>query len=194
MTYKRFKTHRKRPAHSNKAFWAGQRRGGAWASLRPCRCPGAPLFSTETCIVAGSAQLPVNSQSRLRVRVHIRTEPPTLCGEHFLCSSARCCQWEVNHRGGQRWNGVYVLRKLASPAQIPDMQTIPVEVSDFYLCCVSLPACGRLSQSKRGDELREAPPHLQRAAQLRLTWTEEVPDVHKTFLTYPTSKQVAKPI
>lgn len=61
----------------------------AWSS--------AVLHSNLHC--CGSAQLPVNSQTRLRVRVHIRTEPPTLCRERFLCSSAPSCQWEVNHRG-----------------------------------------------------------------------------------------------
>lgn len=100
--------------------------------------------------------------------------------------------------GGQRWNGVYVLRKLASPAQIPDTQTIPVEVSDFYLCCVSLPACGRFEMRWRAARSTAASPadsafeaDIATVAEAK---TEEVPDVHKTFLTYPTSKQVAKPI
>lgn len=96
---------------------------------------------------------------------------------------------------------MYVLRKLVSPAQILDTQTIPVEVSDFYLCCVSLPACGRLSKSKCSEELREAPPRLPADSAVEAdiatvadAKTEEVPDGHKTFLTYPTSKQDPKTI
>lgn len=53
-------------------------------------------------------QLTINSGCRSEVTTRIRTEPPTLCGEHFLGLSACFSQWEVSHQGSEVRKGVWI--------------------------------------------------------------------------------------
>lgn len=54
------------------------------------------------------AQLTINSGCRSEVRAHIRTEPLTLCREHFLWQSTCCSHWEVSHQGSKVRTGVRI--------------------------------------------------------------------------------------
>lgn len=53
-------------------------------------------------------QLTINSGWGSEVRTGIRTEPPTLCREHFLRLSACFSQWEVSHQGSEVRKGVWI--------------------------------------------------------------------------------------
>lgn len=53
-------------------------------------------------------QLTINSGCRSEVRTRIRTEPPTLCREHFLRLSACFSQWEVSHQGSEVRKAVWI--------------------------------------------------------------------------------------
>lgn len=53
-------------------------------------------------------QLTINSGCRSEVSTRIRTEPPTLCREHFLRLSACFSQWEVSHQRSEVRKGVWI--------------------------------------------------------------------------------------
>lgn len=88
--------------------------------------------------------------------------------------------------------------KLASPAaQTPDTQTIPMEVSNLYLSLgftSSVTSLQRVQMPGQAARRRMASPAAEEAGIATATGakTEEAPDVHVTFLTYPTFKQVGK--